>query len=94
LLPPFGYALMMVRGVLREPVAFGVFLRALAPYLFAQWFLLLVVLWFPQLTHVGQSAAESTRAPAAPMSDEEFNRKLQEMIRIPGPEEFSDPNRR
>jgi TRAP-type mannitol/chloroaromatic compound transport system permease large subunit len=91
LLPPFGYALMMVRGVLREPVAFGVFLRALAPYLFAQWLLLLVVLWFPQLTHVGQSAAESTRAPAAPMSDEEFNRKLQEMIRIPGPEEFGDP---
>jgi tripartite ATP-independent transporter DctM subunit len=29
LLPPFGYALMMVRGVLKEPVAFRLFLRAL-----------------------------------------------------------------
>jgi len=92
LLPPFGYALMMVRGVLREPVAFGAFLRALAPYLLAQWLLLLVVLWFPQLTHVGQSAESSTRA-AAPMSDAEFNKKLQEMIKIPEPGEFSDPNK-
>ena len=93
LLPPFGYALMMVRGVLREQVAFGLFLRALAPYLAAQWLLLLVVLWFPQLTHVGQSAESSTRAPAAPMSDEEFNKKLREMIKIPDPSEFGDPNR-
>ena len=93
LLPPFGYALMMVRGVLREPVAFRPFLRALAPYLAAQWLLLLVVLFFPQLTHMGHSAADASRA-AAPMSDAEFNKRLQEMIRLPEPGELGDPNRR
>ena len=51
LLPPFGYALMMVRGVLKEPAAYRGLLRALAPYLAAQWLLLAVVLLFPQLTH-------------------------------------------
>ena len=93
LLPPFGYALMMVRGVLREPVAFRPFLRALAPYLAAQWLLLLVVLFFPQLTHMGHSAADASRA-AAPMSDAEFNKRLQEMIGLPEPGELGDPNRR
>jgi hypothetical protein len=46
---------------------------------------LAVVLLFPQLTHTGQSAADSTRAPAAPMSDAEFNKRLQEMIQLPEP---------
>jgi tripartite ATP-independent transporter DctM subunit len=92
LLPPFGYALMMARGVLKEQVAFGPFLRALAPYLAAQWLLLLVVLWFPQLTHLGQSAESSMRAPAA-MSDEEYRRRLQEMIQIPEPGDLGDPNK-
>ena len=94
LLPPFGYALMMVRGVLKEQVAFPLLLRTLAPYLLAQWLLLLVVLWFPQLTHVGQSVAEATRAPAAPMSDEEFNKKLQEMIKLPRLEDLGDLNQK
>jgi TRAP-type mannitol/chloroaromatic compound transport system permease large subunit len=92
LLPPFGYALMMARGVLKEQVAFGPFLRALAPYLAAQWLLLLVVLWFPQLTHLGQSAESSMRAPAA-MSDEEYRKRLQEMIQIPEPGDLGDPNK-
>ena len=86
LLPPFGYALMMVRGVLREPVAFRAFMRALAPFLAAQWLLLALVLLFPQLTHLGQSSADRSRLPSAPMSDEEFNRRLNEMIKLPEPE--------
>jgi TRAP-type mannitol/chloroaromatic compound transport system permease large subunit len=93
LLPPFGYALMMVRGVLKEPVAFRALLRALAPFLAAQWLLLLLVLLFPQLTHTGQSQAESTRAPAAPMSDAEFDKRLQEMIQLPPPP-GEDPDHR
>jgi tripartite ATP-independent transporter DctM subunit len=83
LLPPFGYALMMVRGVLKEQVSYRAMLRALAPFLAAQWLLLAVVLAFPQLTHTGQSAAESTRPPAESMSDAEFNKKLREMIQLP-----------
>jgi tripartite ATP-independent transporter DctM subunit len=86
LLPPFGYALMMVRGVLKEPVAFRLFVRALAPFLAAQWLLLLLVLLFPQLTHTGQSFDDRSRLPAVPMSNEEFNRRLNEMIRLPEPE--------
>src|SRR5664279_323765 len=94
LLPPFGYALMMVRGVLKEPVAFRPFLRALAPFLAAQWLLLLVVLLFPQLTHIGQSAADRTRLPAAPMSDAEYARRLNEMIKLPEIDPNEDLNRR
>jgi len=86
LLPPFGYALMMVRGVLKEPVAFRSFLRALAPFLAAQWLLLLVVLFFPQSTHLGHSPADGSRLPSAPLSDEEFNKRLNDMIKLPEPE--------
>jgi hypothetical protein len=81
LLPPFGYALMMVRGVLKEPVSFRALIQALAPFLAAQWLLLLAVLMFPQLTHTGQS--ESTRPPAEALSHDEFQKKLQEMIQLP-----------
>jgi len=87
LLPPFGYALMMVRGVLREQVAFRPFLAALAPFLAAQWLLLLVVLFAPGLTHLGQSESDAIRVPAAPMSDEEFNRRLGDIIKLPEPEQ-------
>ncbi len=86
LLPPFGYALMMVRGVLKEEVAFRSFVRAPAPFLAAQWLLLLLVLLFPQLTHLGQSSDNSSRLPSAPMSDEEYNKRLNDMIKLPEPE--------
>jgi TRAP-type mannitol/chloroaromatic compound transport system permease large subunit len=93
LLPPFGYALMMVRGVLREPVAFRGLLRALAPFLAAQWLLLAMVLAFPQLTHSGQ-AADSERSSAAPLSDAEFSSRLREMIQIPEPPDLDNPERK
>jgi tripartite ATP-independent transporter DctM subunit len=94
LLPPFGYALMMVRGVLNEPVAFRSFMRALAPFLATQWLLLLLVLLFPQLTHVGKSAGDGSRLPASALSDEEFNKRLNEMLKLPDPEPGEDLNRR
>ena len=71
--------------------AFRALLRALAPFLAAQWLLLLLVLLFPQLTHVGQSAQDSSRVPAAPMSDEEFNRRLRDMIKLPELPQFDPP---
>jgi hypothetical protein len=40
----------------------------------------------PQLTHIGQSADDGSRLPPAPLSNEEFNRRLDEMIRLPEPE--------
>jgi TRAP-type mannitol/chloroaromatic compound transport system permease large subunit len=86
LLPPFGYALMMVRGVLKEEVAFRSFVRALAPFLAAQWLLLVLVLLFPQLTHMGQSSDNRSRIPSAPMSNEEYNKLLKDMLKLPEPE--------
>ena len=85
LLPPFGYALMMVRGASKNPASFRPFVRALIPFLLAQWILLIVVLLIPKLVHIGENAAESTRAPAAPVSNEEINRRLREMV-IPPPD--------
>ena len=83
LLPPFGYALMMVRGAAKNPAPFRPFVRALMPFLLAQWMLLIVVLLVPKLVHIGENAAESTRAPAAPVSNEEINRRLREMVPPP-----------
>ena len=83
LLPPFGYALMMVRGVAKNPAPFRPFVRALVPFLLVQWMLLIVVLLVPKLVHIGENAAESTRAPAAPVSSEEINRRMREMLPPP-----------
>ena len=52
----------------------------------APWLLLLVVLLFPQLTHLGQSSDDRSRIPSVPMSDEEYNKRLNDMIRLPEPE--------
>ena len=61
-------------------------MRALAPFLAAQWLLLLLVLLFPQLTHLGQSAEDRSRLAPVPLSNEEFNKRLNEMIKLPEPE--------
>ena len=83
LLPPFGYALMMARGTLRQTLAFSQMVRALLPFLLAQWAVLAAVLLFPQVVHVGETAAEGSRTPAAPMSNQELQRRLQEMLPPP-----------
>jgi TRAP-type mannitol/chloroaromatic compound transport system permease large subunit len=49
LLPPFGYAVLMVRNRLRRPVRMRALARALAPYLVAQLAVLALVLSFPAL---------------------------------------------
>jgi tripartite ATP-independent transporter DctM subunit len=93
LLPPFGYALMMVRGTLKEQISLRAFIRALSPFLAAQWGLLLLVLLFPSLTHVGKSLEDDRRLPPAALTDEEFNKRINEMIRLPelDPEDRSQP---
>jgi tripartite ATP-independent transporter DctM subunit len=80
LLPPFGYALMMVRGVAKDPAPFRAFVRALMPFLVAQWMLLIVVLLVPKLVHIGENAANSSRNLAAPVSNEEIDKRLRDMI--------------
>jgi tripartite ATP-independent transporter DctM subunit len=83
LLPPFGYALMMVRGAAKNPAPFRPFVRALLPFLLAQWILLLAVLLWPALVHIGENAAESTLAPSAPVSSEEIERRMRQMVPPP-----------
>ncbi|HTQ83222.1 MAG TPA: TRAP transporter large permease subunit [Pseudolabrys sp.] len=85
LLPPFGYALMMVRGAARNPAPFRLFVRALVPFLLAQWLLLLVVLFVPKLVHFGENAAENSRLPSAPVSDADIDKRMREMLPAPPP---------
>ncbi len=83
LLPPVGYALMMVRGAARDPAPFRPFVRALVPFLAAQWLLLGAVLAFPSLVHVGLRPEDVTRAPQHELSSEELAKKLREMVPLP-----------
>jgi TRAP-type mannitol/chloroaromatic compound transport system permease large subunit len=83
LLPPFGYALMMVRGAAKEPAPFRPFVRALMPFLAAQWLLLAVVLAMPALVHVGERASDLTRTPEKPLTPEEIDRQLRDMVPLP-----------
>jgi TRAP-type mannitol/chloroaromatic compound transport system permease large subunit len=82
--PLIGYAVMMTRTVLQQPIPFSALLRALLPYLFAQAVLLLAVLLVPQLTHIGEGAADSSRKPPA-ISDREMERRFQKMLPPPEP---------
>ena len=83
LLPPFGYALMMVRGVTKNPAPFRQFVHALIPFLAAQWLLLGAVLLAPGLVHVGDKPGDISRAPAKSLSPQEINELLNKML--PGP---------
>ncbi len=83
LLPPFGYALMMVRGAAKKPAAFRPFVKALIPFLLAQWMLLVVVLMVPKLVHIGENAADSTRATAGPVSNDEIEKRMRDMLPPP-----------
>jgi tripartite ATP-independent transporter DctM subunit len=83
LLPPFGYALMMVRGAAKYPAPFRPFVRALLPFLLAQWALLALVLLVPRLVHLTENAGDSVRTPAVPISNEDISKKINSMIPPP-----------
>jgi TRAP-type mannitol/chloroaromatic compound transport system permease large subunit len=80
--PLIGYAVMMTRTVLKQAIPFAALLRSLLPYLLAQAALLLAVLLMPQLTHVGEDAADRSRAPPA-MSDQDLQKRFDQMLRPP-----------
>jgi hypothetical protein len=87
LLPPFGYALMMVRDATRSPAPFRSFLKALLPFLVAQWILLLllllVLLLVPRLVHIGEDAGNGSRNTVAPVSNEAIDKLMRDMIPAP-----------
>jgi TRAP-type mannitol/chloroaromatic compound transport system permease large subunit len=82
--PLIGYAVMMTRTVLKQAIPFSALLRALLPYLFAQAALLVAVLLVPQLTQVGEGAADSSRKPPA-ISNREMEKRFREMLPPPEP---------
>jgi len=82
--PLIGYAVMMTRTVLKQGIAFPALLRSLLPYLFAQAALLLAVLLFPQLTHIGQAAGDRSRKPPA-MSDQDLQKRFDQMLQPVAP---------
>jgi len=90
--PLIGYAVMMTRTVLKQGIAFPALLRSLLPYLFAQAALLLAVLLLPQLTHLGQGAADRSRKPPA-ISDEDLQRRFDQMLQPVAPSPDPGPGR-
>ena len=74
---------MMVRGAAKNPARFGPFVRALMPFLVAQWLLLVLVLLAPKLVHFGENVAANTRNLSAPVSNEEIDKRLRDMIPAP-----------
>ena len=77
--PLIGYAVMMTRTVLKQPIPFAALLRSLLPYLLAQAALLIAVLLAPQLTHLGESAADRSRKPPA-ITTEELEKRFEQML--------------
>jgi TRAP-type mannitol/chloroaromatic compound transport system permease large subunit len=92
LLPPFGYALMMARTALRESLPLLTIARAVAPFLLAQLVVLALVLTFPALVHLRDTAGANTRAMSSPVSEKEVERRMQEMMQ-PSPENRSPDSR-
>ena len=95
LLPPFGYALMMVRGTLPDTIPLRALVCALAPFLLAQWAVVVVVLVMPSLVHIAESQESRTRATGVPLTAEELNRRLGDMLPpvpdLPSPDPLERP---
>ena len=83
LLPPFGYALMMLRGTLKQAVPLGPLVRALAPFLIAQWTVLAVVFAMPSIVHLGEPPGDRLRTAPTLVSPQDIDKRLREMIAPP-----------
>ena len=92
LLPPFGYALMMLRGTLKQAIPLGALVRALAPFLLAQWIVLAIVLAAPGLVHLGERPDDRFRTTPNLLSPHDVDERLQRMI--PPPPDPSAPDLR
>jgi tripartite ATP-independent transporter DctM subunit len=68
LIPPFGYAILMVRSRTAHHLDTGKLARALLPYLAAQLLVLALVLAFPRLVWHESRAETAPSSPLAPLS--------------------------
>jgi TRAP-type mannitol/chloroaromatic compound transport system permease large subunit len=92
LLPPIGYALMMLRGTLAETVRLGALVRALAPFLLAQWLVVAVVLAAPGIVHLGEAPGDRTRLAPSPLSPQEVDERMRQLL--PPPADVPEPDLR
>jgi len=76
LIPPFGYAVMMVRSRLGERVPLPTLASAIAPFLCAQLLVLTITIALPGLTHLVASATSGPEAAPA-LSPDEVRRRLE-----------------
>jgi TRAP-type mannitol/chloroaromatic compound transport system permease large subunit len=90
LLPPFGYAVIMMKSGLRRTVTSAAFARALAPYIVAQWLVLALVLAAPQL--VWHRAAPERPGASSGSTDPQAGRdELERQLREIGAEPPLEP---
>jgi tripartite ATP-independent transporter DctM subunit len=77
LIPPFGYAVMMVRGALGGSVVLRTLIRALLPFLTAQALVFGLVLALPQLVHMAEPSEAANAQPT--LSDDDARERLRQM---------------
>lgn len=77
LIPPFGYAVMMVRGALGGSVVLRTLIRALLPFLAAQALVFGLVLALPQLVHMAEPNESADAQPT--LSDDDARERLRQM---------------
>ena len=84
LLPPMGYAVLMVRARSGLPhVATGAVLRALAPFIAAQMAIAALVFAQPRLVHLLDAAPPPSNKGSPSMSDQDIVRQMEEMAKQP-----------
>jgi len=76
LIPPFGYALLMLRTRIVQNVSGRGLARALLPYLLAQLVVLALVLAIPKLLWRDTATLASTSSPARTLTDDEADELL------------------
>lgn len=73
LIPPLGYAVLLIRGEMKEPLSARQLMRALTPYIAAQLAVLALVLAFPQITRIFGTESAPEAKPAVQQAPEDSN---------------------
>ena len=84
LIPPFGYAVMMARGLSPDRIGLPALLRALGPYLAAQGVVVALTIAVPNLVHL---TSPNDTAITPTMTDAEARHRV---MAIPAPEENAE----
>ena len=86
LVPPTGYAVMMARSQMRQKTALPPLVRALAPFIAAQFAVLALVVAVPKLAHIAQPKGHDAPSINTKIDEDEARRKFNDMLKIPAPE--------